>query len=290
MSTVSKWVPEEDLSACRRALRLMDGADAGAAWTEAVARLELGVEAGVEGGDALLSWRTAADLLEGVDGGVAVGAVAAGLRLGVPVSLLAATVPLELLVPRADAPRLRLRLVARGFSREAEGWLAGPAGGRVVVRDRLVPAGFGSVPVLVFAEEARGVEMSDVRLPVAAPGASWAAALARAGIGALAGSRWARLALTVAALEARGLDAAERERWRKRLRLWGIGRLVAVVEAWLAWLESGGEGAGRLPDLPAAGGSRRGRLLAGMKLQDGVSAALRFAAAQLLGGGAAGWE
>lgn len=289
MTAVRKWVPEEDLSACREALRLMEETAGAASWLQAVVRLELDAPVVPEGGNALDSWRAAAELLDGVDGAVAAGAVAAGCRLGVPLPDLAATVPLELLVAKADAPRLRLRLVTRGFSRGAEGWLAGPGGGRVVVRDRLVPEGFGRVPVLVFAEGAGVVEMGDVRLPVAASGAAWAAALARAGIAALAGSRWARLALTAAALEARSLHPPERERWRERLRLWGMGRLVAVVEAWLEWVERGGEDAGGLPGLPAPGRSRRDRVLAGMKLQDGLPAAVRFAAAQLLGGGEAGW-
>ncbi len=288
-AVVPEWDAEGELSACAEALGLIRGQGTARAWREAVARLELGSAGGVPGAQALHSWEVAADLADGVEGVVAVGALAAGFRRGVPLPELAATVPLEFLAAEVDAPRLRLRLVARGFTPEAEGWLAGPGGGRVVIRHRLVPAGFGRVPVLIFSEGAERVDLGPVQLPVAAPGASWAAAVARAGAAALAGSRWARLALTVAALEADRLPVGEREVWRGRLRLWGIGRLAAVVEAWLDRLQAGGRGSGELPEFRPAGPATLHRLLAGMRLQRGAAAALRFAAAQLLGDGEAGW-
>ncbi len=280
------------LEESRDAARILLGReDPSQAWRDATERVGLGADQGRDRETARDAWRSLIDRLQGVEPWAVMGGAALGLRIGVEVEMLAATAPLEVILPQASAPRVRVHLAAKGFAPGPEGWLYGPGGGVVVLRDRLVPAGFGSLPVLVFAEDAEEVSMSGLRIRIAVPGAAWAASLLRAGIELLTGSPWAPLHLTAAAVEGEGVDPVDRRQWGERLGRWGAGRLVQPVmqaEDWILGVS------GPPPELsmPPAGGwrSRRELLREATRLQQGRCAALRFAVVQTLSRVDSGWD
>ncbi len=279
----------EDIREAARALLRQE--DSTQAWKNAVDLLGLGGDSARRQEAAFDEWGALIHRLEGIEPWAVVGGAALGLRVGGEVDTVAAAVPLEVVLPRAFVPRLRVHLAAKGFAPGREGWLHGPGGGVIVLRDRLVPAGFGSLPVLVFAEDAREVEAAGLRLRIAAPGAAWAASVLRAGIELLTGSPWAALHLTAAAIEGSGLDSAERSLWEERLRRWGAGPLAQPVMAAVDWLLGAPGPPPELSTAPAGGWpSHRELLREARALQQGRFAALRFAIVQELSRIESGWD
>lgn len=280
------------LADAREAARaLLQSEDISRAWQEAVDRLGLASHPAGDPKAAREGWGVLIDRLEGIEPWAVVGGAALGLRVGVEADALAATVPLEVVLPKAFVPRLRVHLAAKGFAPGREGWLHRPGGGVIVLRDRLVPAGFGSLPVLVFAEEAEEVETAGLRLRIAAPGSAWAASVLRAGIELLTGSPWASLHVTAAAVEGDGLDREERRMWEERLQRWGTGPLVQPIVGAADWIMGAPGPPPELSTAPAGGWpSRRELLREAMRLQQGRIAALRLAVVQKLSRIESGWD
>ncbi len=187
-------------------------------------------------------------------------------------------------LPRAEAlaapfevGRARLVTAARG--------LGGGAGTRARLDfvTRLAPRGWSSLPFGPFLEDAAPLEGSGI--PLMTPGAAWAAHLVRIGRGLFEPGSAGALELAEAALRGLLVDPDERVDWDERLPRWRARRLWRRARAVEAWLLGGARPEDLAPNLgdPGARGVTTGvrRLRAGLKLQDGPVAALRYLALTL---------
>ncbi len=212
-----------DLRVCREAFRFLEAVDGPEGWRLAWARVAPADRATTPSSapEPAPSWRLVANLLETVDPWAAAGPAAMAIRWGIPVTTAFSEAPLEIVMARTDIPRLRLRLAARGFAPKPGGWLRAADGGTLVPRGRVLPAAFGSVPVLAFIEGATSFREDGI--PLAEPAAGTALALLRAGAELLAGGPLAAWHLVEAAVLESQAISSQRTLWNDRLTAWGLG-------------------------------------------------------------------
>ncbi len=264
------------LEPCRQAFGRLE-AEGGRGWSAAWRLVGPTGERGPGGPDSWAGGASAGllELLEGIEPWGVTGPAAMAVRLGVDAEMAVRTAPLELYMARADIPRLRLRIVARGG-----------AVVRPIFRGRVVPVPFGDVPVLPFARSV--TTGGEGRLRLLDPAAARAAAVLRAGVELLAGAPLWRWHLVEVATLGTSADRRAAARWRERLTGWGLAPLANAVES-LADVVVGRRGA---PDAGAAvllQAARGSRWREGMRLLEGRWRQLRFAVLAAMGLGRDGW-